>query len=51
MPVPAIVPDVGTDSTAGTTRPGRPRRRADETAIADATLIAGIDGENKIDMA
>jgi hypothetical protein len=51
MPVRAVVPAVEMDSTAGAARTGRPRRRADETAIADATLTASPDGENEIDMA
>ena len=51
IPLRAVVADVGMDSTAGATRLSRPRRRADETANADATLTAGTDDESQIDMA
>jgi len=51
MPVLAVVPNAGMDFTAGTSRPGRPRRRVDEVAIADATPIAVTDGEDHIDRA
>jgi hypothetical protein len=51
MPVRAVVPAVDIDGAAGTSRPGRPRRRVDEVAIADATPIAITDGEDHIDTA
>jgi hypothetical protein len=51
MPVRAVVPAVDIDGTASTSRPGRPRRRVDEVAIADATPIAITDGEDHIDTA
>jgi hypothetical protein len=51
IPILAVVPAVDRDATAGTSKPGRARRRVDEVAIADATPIAITDGEDHIDTA
>ena len=44
MPVIATVADVGMDPAAGTTKPGKPRRRAGEVVVADAVVIANGNG-------